>query len=87
MGRASRSRSSTEPGQDALAATVQFPRFLTPDETADLLRTTRQAIYAQIRNGTLPGVIRLRRRILIDGQSLLQWLDRNRAVSLNSEGA
>ncbi|MCA9649548.1 MAG: helix-turn-helix domain-containing protein [Myxococcota bacterium] len=66
---------------------MQFPRFLTPDETADLLRTTRQAIYAQIRKGTLPGVIRLRRRILIDGQTLLSWLDRNRAVSLQSEGA
>ena len=87
MGRAKRPQSHTPPNPAPLAGTVQFPRFLTPDETADLLRTTRQAIYAQIRKGTLPGVIRLRRRILIDGQALLSWLDRNRAVSLQSEGA
>ena len=38
------------------------PVFLTVDETADLLRTSRKAIYAMIERGLLPGVVRLGRR-------------------------
>ena len=43
-------------GQSAL------PVFLTVDETADLLRTSRKAIYVMAERGQPPGVTRIGRR-------------------------
>ena len=59
----------------------ELPLLATVDETAALLRTTRKAIYAMIERGQLPGVIRIRRRVLIRTSSLLHWLDQKRAPS------
>jgi excisionase family DNA binding protein len=55
--------------------------LLTVDEAADLLRTTRRAIYAMIARRQLPGVIRIRRRVLVRTEELLHWLDQKRAPS------
>ena len=90
-------RAPTSPAQARAAPTVakpspthhssvELPRLLTVDEVADLLRTTRRAIYARIRRGSIPGVIRASRRLLIDGASLVDWLDQRRAVSLTNQG-
>jgi excisionase family DNA binding protein len=38
--------------------------FLTVDEASDLLRTSRRAIYAMIARRQLPGIVRIRRRVL-----------------------
>jgi excisionase family DNA binding protein len=57
------------------------PRFLNVDGAAELLRTTRRAIYAMIERQQLPGVIRLRRRVLLRADDLLDWLDQKRAPS------
>jgi excisionase family DNA binding protein len=59
-----------------------LPILLTVDEAADLLRTTRRAIYAMIERRQLPGVIRIRRRVLLRADDLLHWLDQKRAPSL-----
>ena len=58
-----------------------LPILLTVDEAADLLRTTRRAIYAMIERHQLPGVIRVRRRVLLRADDLLDWLDQKRAPS------
>ena len=58
-----------------------LPVLLTIDETADLLRTTRRAIYAMIGRRQLPGVVRVRRRVLLRADDLLHWLDQKRAPS------
>ena len=63
-------------GSDAL------PIYLTVDEAADLLRTTRKAIYVRIERRQLPGVKRIGRRVLIRSESLLQWIDQQGAPSL-----
>ena len=47
----------------------------------DLLRTTRRAIYAMIERRQLPGVIRVRRRVLLRADDLLDWLNQKRAPS------
>jgi len=52
-----------------------LPRYLTADEVASLLRTTRKAVYVMIERGTLPGVTRIGRRVLIRSNDLLDWLD------------
>ena len=58
-----------------------LPVLLTVDEAATLLRTTRRAIYAMIERRQLPGVIRIRRRVLFRADDLLHWLDQKRALS------
>lgn len=51
------------------------PPYLTPAEVAELLRTTRGAIYTVVHRGQLPGVTRIGRRILVHRAELLRWLD------------
>lgn len=55
--------------------------LLTVDETAELLRTSRSAIYAMVERRQLPGVIRIGRRVLLRRDELVNWLDQNRASS------
>ena len=59
-----------------------LPILLTVDEAADLLRTTRRAIYAMIARRQLPGVVRVRRRVLLRSEALLLWLEQKCAPSL-----
>ena len=58
-----------------------LPALLTVDDAADLLRTTRKAVYVMIERGQLPGVTRLGRRVLLRSDRLLEWLDQNCASS------
>ena len=55
--------------------------LLSPDDIADVLRTTRKAVYAMFQRGQLPAPIRVGRRLLIAEQDLLRWLAERRAVS------
>ena len=58
-----------------------LPPLLTADDAAQLLRTTRKAVYVMIERGLLPGVTRLGRRVLLRSDRLLEWLDQNCASS------
>jgi excisionase family DNA binding protein len=59
----------------------EIPFFLTADDTAALLRTSRKAIYSMAHRGELPGVTRIGRRLLIRRDDLLRFLDESRAPS------
>ncbi len=58
-----------------------LPMYLTPHETADLLRTTRKAIYVMIQRRQLPGITHIGRRVLLRSADVLEWLDQSRASS------
>jgi excisionase family DNA binding protein len=73
-------RSSTENGRRSIEADAP-PILLTVDEAAELLRTTRRAMYAMVERRQVPGVVRIRRRVLFLSADLLEWLDQNREPS------
>jgi len=56
--------------------------LLTPVEVADLLRTTRKAIYSMVERSQLPGVVRIGRRVLVREDALLDWLRQKSTPSL-----
>jgi excisionase family DNA binding protein len=55
--------------------------LLSVDEAAQLLRTSRRAVYVMADRGALPGVTRIGRRLLIRQDDLVRWLDESRAPS------
>ncbi len=59
--------------------------YLTPDEIAELLRTTRKAIYIMIQRGQLPGVTRIGRRVLLRRDAVVSWLDQKSCSSASEE--
>jgi excisionase family DNA binding protein len=63
------------------AGTREVPILLTPDEVAEILRTTRAAVYTMNHRGLLPGATSIGTRILFHADDLLQWLDQKRASS------
>lgn len=64
---------------------AQLPFLLQADEVADLLRTTRKAVYALVERGGIPGVTRIGRRLLFRRDDVLAWLDERRAPSLRGD--
>ena len=65
----------------ASSATGSLPRFLTAAETAELLRTSRKAVYALAERGHLSGVVRIGRRMLVRSDVLLDRLDQRQVRS------
>lgn len=50
--------------------------LLTAKEVADLLRTSRKAIYERLRRdgASIPGVVRVGRRLLFKAEEISRWL-------------
>lgn len=59
----------------------KLPILLKPTEVATLLRTTTRAIYLRVQRGTLPGVVRVGSRILVERDELISWLRESRVTS------
>jgi excisionase family DNA binding protein len=76
-----RAHTTTDDGEEPRVSRRAVPLFINVDEAAMLLRTTRRAIYAMVERRQLPGVVRLRRRVLFRSDVLLDWLDQKRAPS------
>jgi excisionase family DNA binding protein len=58
-----------------------LPLLLTVSDVAALLRTSQGGIYAMIARGHLPGVVRVRRRVLVRSADLLHWLGQKSTLS------
>jgi excisionase family DNA binding protein len=70
---------------DDAVETRNLPILLTVPEVAELLRTSRKAIYAMIERGLLPGVVRIGRRVLVRSAELVNSLDQKSAPSLKGD--
>ena len=49
-------------------------KFLTVPEVAELLRTSKQAVYIMVSRAKLPGVVKLGRRTLFEREALFDHL-------------
>ena len=54
---------------------LELPTLLTADDAAQLLRTTRRAIYAMVERNQLPAPVRVGRRLLLRQDDLARWLE------------
>jgi len=59
----------------------QMPFLLTTKEVANVLRTSRKAIYSMVERGQLPGITRIGKRLLFRRDDLIEWLEERRALS------
>jgi excisionase family DNA binding protein len=62
-----------------------LPLLLTPQEVADLLRTSRKVVYGMAAVGRLPGVTRIGRRVLFRRDRLVQFIRESSVPSLGGE--
>lgn len=51
-----------------------LPPIITVDELAALLRVNRKTVYAAIREGAIPGVVRLGGTIRVCRDAVLAWM-------------
>lgn len=59
----------------------KMPFLLTVKEVANLLRTSRKAVYSMVERGQLPGITRIGKRLLFRRDDLIEWLEERRALS------
>ncbi len=74
------------PSAEAAKPAADPTKLLTPDEVAALLRTTRKAVFEKIARGTLPGVRRVGRRVLVCQGDLLRSMTEERVLSPRRSG-
>ena len=55
--------------------------LMTVAEVADFIRKSRNAVYAMVGRGQLPGVIRIGRNLRFRRDTLLDWIDQKDAPS------
>ena len=58
-----------------------LPFLMTTGEVAGFLRKSEDAIYTMVSRAQLPGVVRVRRRLLFRRDDLLKWLRENSSPS------
>lgn len=61
-------------GEAGAGRAAMLPPALTVDEAARVLRVNRKTLYDAVRDGRVPGVIRMGRSIRIGRDALLGWL-------------
>lgn len=59
---------------------TELPELLTPQEVADWLKSTVSAIYAKAERGTLPGAVRVGRRLYFVRAELIKSVEQGRVA-------
>ena len=61
------------------------PLLLRPAEVAVALGISRSSVYALLRNGDLPGIVRIGNRTRICAQALHEWIRDQIEIQLDDE--
>ena len=72
-------------GEAGAGPAATLPLALTVDEAARLLRVNRKTLYDAVRDGRVPGVVRMGRTIRIGRDALLDWLKGNSSPALGDD--
>ena len=46
------------------------------EQVAEMLGVSKPRAYALLREGTIPGIVRLRKQVRVDGQKLREFIER-----------
>lgn len=68
-----------------MASSSSVPRYVTSDELAEVLRTTRKGVYERVRRGTLPQPFKPSRHWLFDLDEVVRFVAESRASSPTQE--
>ncbi len=68
-----------------MASSSSVPRYVTPDELAEILRTTRKGIYERRRRRTLPQPFKFGRNLRFDLDEVIRFISESRASSPTEE--
>ena len=63
-----------------------LPALLTPAEVAAWLKTTISAVYAKAERGSLPGAVRIGRRLYFLRSELLEFVEQGRVSQSGGPG-
>ena len=69
-------------GQREIVRQHNLPVLLDTAQVAEVLRTSKKAVYAMLERGQRPGAIRIGRRVLFREDALLDWLRQKSTPSL-----
>jgi len=63
----------------------EMPKYLSPQELADLIKKKITTVYQNHHNGLIPGAIKVGSRLLFDTEIILKWIEAGALPTFNEK--